>query len=480
MTSILDCVPKGWKLRPNQKLILEGIEANWNKADVFVVDASVASGKSLVAVTTATFAYKQHKMKGALLVPNNILLGQYKDTFPKELAWVDKQTAYSCNDYLDEPVPLSCKTIKGHRGSFCRGCPYITDLRKMQARPLALLNYHSYIAYKAYRPFVAFDEAHNTIGMISTAAASKLWHHDYHYPSWVKDYKTLHRWVEGELSRHSPQDAKLLKLLAELESTRTTRVYSRGAALYRGEERDVILSAPVDIRGEPPLLWPNKVKKLLMLSATFSSRDIRDLGLDSGRRVCYIDSPSAIPKENRPWILDEELNLSYWNQEAALPRLAAKIEAFLEANPTKGFIHAPYSLARRLESLLGHNERLLFHEPGRSKSRTFELFKHTPGTVMVGSGMYEGVSLDEDLARWQIICKVPWPSLAEPAMKYLATEDKEYYANKAIKDIVQTYGRVCRGPTDSGTTFIWDRTFRKLLEENKTLFPRWFLEAKIG
>jgi Rad3-related DNA helicase len=98
---------------------------------------------------------------------------------------------------------------------------------------------------------------------------------------------------------------------------------------------------------------------------------------------------------------------------------------------------------------------------------------------MVGSGMYEGVSLDEDLARWQIICKVPWPSLAEPAMKYLATEDKEYYANRTIKDIVQTYGRVCRGPTDSGTTLIWDNTFERLLKEHSSLFPKWFLDARI-
>jgi Rad3-related DNA helicase len=477
---ILSSVPQGWTIRPNQAAILKQVEDNWDKSDVFVIDAPVAAGKSLVAVTIALWAWKKYSAKGVIIVPNNILLSQYKDTFSKYVATVGKQTGYTCKEYENQPRPMNCKASKSFHGSFCQGCPYLMDLRKMQGRPVALLNYHSYIAYKAYRPLVIIDEAHNTIPMIGGLAATKLWHHDYHYPSWVRDYRTMHKWATDELPKLQGVDigrhGKLTKLIAELESNRTTRVYSKGSAMYRNEDRDAILSSPVDISAEPPILWPPRVDKIVLLSATFNSRDVKELGLDS-KRVCYVNSPSAIPKENRPCHVQPKFNLSYWNQDKALPHLVTAIEEFLLANPdTKGFIHAPYSLATKLRHSLGSNPRLLFHD-ARDKIAVYNTFKETPATVMVGSGMYEGISLDEDLARWQIICKVPWPSLAEPAMQYLANNDTEYYANRTIKDIVQTYGRVCRGPTDTGDTYIWDSTFGKLTSKYKHLMPAWFVEA---
>ena len=222
-------------------------------------------------------------------------------------------------------------------------------------------------------------------------------------------------------------------------------------------------------------MWPKKVSKMLLMSATFNSRDLKELGL-SNRRVCYIPSPSPIPKENRPCYVLPVANMSYWNQDRALPTLVEWLTKHLESNPSKGFIHAPYALARKLRAHLGHHPRLMFHD-ATDKMKVFREYLATEGTVMVGSGMYEGVSLDGDLARWQVICKVPWPSLAEPALEYLAANDTEYYANRTIKDIVQCYGRVCRGPEDTGATYIVDSTFIRLERDYSHLFPSWFRES---
>ena len=96
---------------------------------------------------------------------------------------------------------------------------------------------------------------------------------------------------------------------------------------------------------------------------------------------------------------------------------------------------------------------------------------------MVASGMYEGIDLADDLARWQVICKVPWANLTEPAMQYLAQQDPEGYANEAARLVVQAYGRVCRNPNDFGETFIVDRSFRRLYNDYRELFPGWFCDA---
>jgi Rad3-related DNA helicase len=473
--SIFDSFPKGYSPRANQYPILEQIEANWDKADVFVVDAPVASGKSHIALTVASHSWKAHKHKASILAPNNMLVRQYTDQFPY-LPTVGKQGSYSCNKYVKEPRPLSCKREKQLKGYFCKDCPYIKDLRKVQAYPLGVTNYHACLAYKNYRPTMIMDEAHYLQSIIADGASLKLWHHDYEFPSWVADYRSLYRWVCTELSRPEPKGSitKLVALKMELESNRTRYLFTKGSAMYHKEERECILVSPVDISEEPPLFWPKKVRKIFLLSATINSRDVRELGL-SKRRVYYVKSPSPIPKENRPFIV-EGANMSYRYQDTNLPKLIAYIRRLLETKESKGFIHAPYALARKLELYLGDHPRLLFHSAA-SKMDVFREFQASTNKVMVGSGMYEGISLDEDMARWQLICKVPWPSLSEPAMEYLCKEDPEFYASRTVKDLVQTYGRVCRSPTDYGETYCFDTSVERLFRQHNHLFPSWFREA---
>jgi Rad3-related DNA helicase len=170
--------------------------------------------------------------------------------------------------------------------------------------------------------------------------------------------------------------------------------------------------------------------------------------------------------------------MSYSKQLTSIPVVVDYVKRFLDENSDKGFIHAPYALANKLREHFQDHPRVLFHNSS-DKMKVFKEYCETPGTVLVASGMYEGVSLDEDLARWQLILKVPWPSLTEPAMEYLAKEDGEYYANRTIKDVVQTYGRVCRGADDYGATYILDATFVRLFKQYRHLFPSWFTEATI-
>jgi len=93
--------------------------------------------------------------------------------------------------------------------------------------------------------------------------------------------------------------------------------------------------------------------------------------------------------------------------------------------------------------------------------------------------MEEGVSLDYDLARWQVITKCPYPSLAEPAIRYLADQKPAWYQWETLKKLVQACGRVCRTPEDWGITYITDTTALRLFRENGRMIPNYLKEALI-
>ena len=94
--------------------------------------------------------------------------------------------------------------------------------------------------------------------------------------------------------------------------------------------------------------------------------------------------------------------------------------------------------------------------------------------MLVASGMYEGLDLVDDTARWQVVSKIPWPSLADPAMKWRANEDPDFYNWETLRQVIQACGRVCRGPDDYGVTYILDSTWNRLEREAAHLFPDWF------
>ena len=111
--------------------------------------------------------------------------------------------------------------------------------------------------------------------------------------------------------------------------------------------------------------------------------------------------------------------------------------------------------------------------------RKFRESRPEDGAVLVACGMYEGVDLAEDAGRFQVIAKVPWPSLADRAIRYRSDTDPEWYIWNTLKDVIQACGRICRGPTDWGDTIILDGSMDRLLTSAAEygIIPTWFQAA---
>jgi Rad3-related DNA helicase len=115
--------------------------------------------------------------------------------------------------------------------------------------------------------------------------------------------------------------------------------------------------------------------------------------------------------------------------------------------------------------------------PYRSKTELLKRHILKNDSVIVASGFHEGVDLKDDLSRFQIIAKVPWPSTMDPLIKARMSVDGSYLPYITALKLVQSYGRSTRHAADWSHTYITDAGFEKFQKRCGWLLPKWFLEA---
>lgn len=419
--------------RPQQVQALLEVQKSWSQHDIFVLRLPVAAGKSRVLKAIADWAGG-----GALLTPTNMLVSQYKDEWP-ELLTVRKKESFSGPQAWSQ---------------------HLVELKRS---PLLLANYYSYLALRAYKPVVLFDEAHNLVKFLQDKEELKVWEQP---PSWVHSTADLAAWAES--SGHS----KLARALAKDPQGYTVRF---SFELFRGKRKPCLRVIPVTPAENAPILWPSRVKKIVLASATLDEEDLKDLGLDN-RKVRFVDSGSPIPPDRRPVFFRPAAVLSREGQQAGgVEALAKGLLALAEKHPEeRGLVHVTYELGRALRPLL--NGRFMWHDQG-NKEQVFQAWQRSKDGVLLGAGLTEGVDLAGDKARWQVVSKVLFPNLSDPAIFAKAQARPRWYLWAAVRDLLQATGRVCRTPEDYGVTYVLDSAFKTLYNRNPELFPGWFKGA---
>ncbi len=247
---------------------------------------------------------------------------------------------------------------------------------------------------------------------------------------------------------------------------------------HRGD-RATLQFKPIDasVWAEPYLLRFGE--KRLMMSATILDKTsfCRSLGLDEGKTE-YLALPSTFPVENRPIHYMPVGKMSMRDLDDTLPKLVQAVKALLEAHKDeKGIIHTTnFRVAHHLRDAL-RDPRLLVHG---SEDRDEVLRRHHDSpepTVLVSPSMTEGISLDDDLSRFQIIAKLPYPSLGDKAIKKRCDRDPNYYDYLTVKSFVQAIGRSVRHDKDHASTYVLDECFSYFSRKNKKTIPQYILDA---
>lgn len=464
--------------REIQAQALTLLAAEWDNYDVFILKAPTAFGKTAVARTLMNAHYRV-----SVLAPTNLLVDQYLDEFP------DTPTLSRMDSYYCEEWKRPCPVTRNKLLQFCKGCSCSKDLATAKFRKgPGIYNYHTYLAHKLYRDVLVVDEAHNLIPVIRDRLALLIWQHDYKYPNNMYSLEQMQEWINS-LPDNVRKHKKMQTLIQALFSRSPEYVVQRSRESFNGkgtlrgqpEDRDCLKLLPVDVTNAPPIFWPTEVKKVVLMSATISHKDVEALGMGERRRVCYIDCKSPIPSGNRPIVIEPIVSVNRNNMEESGEKLARYIEEIAAAHVgEKGVIHATYQMAGILSNHLT-DSRYLFHDRSNKKEqyRFFRESRPESGRILVACGMYEGIDLPEDLGRWQIISKIPWQSLGSPAVRHLSEVDPEWYVWETMKTVIQACGRICRTPDDFGVSYCPDATFWNMYDKGRHLVPEWFSDAII-
>jgi Rad3-related DNA helicase len=146
-----------------------------------------------------------------------------------------------------------------------------------------------------------------------------------------------------------------------------------------------------------------------------------------------------------------------------------------------GLVHATYSFAEKLRKTLGNDPRFIFHTKLDAKDRLYDWMdrKDPDAQVFIASGFEEGLDLAGDAYTWQVITKVPFPSLGDVAIKKRSDADPRWYTWQTLRKIIQAVGRISRGPEDFGVTYIIDGHFERLVRDaaRYDLLPRYVREV---
>jgi Rad3-related DNA helicase len=97
--------------------------------------------------------------------------------------------------------------------------------------------------------------------------------------------------------------------------------------------------------------------------------------------------------------------------------------------------------------------------------------------VLVSPSMTEGVDLKDDLARWEVIVKIPYLYIGDRQVERRMKIDSDWYNWQTCLTLVQSYGRIFRSESDWGSAYIFDSGARSFIRKNRDILPDWFLEA---
>lgn len=226
-------------------------------------------------------------------------------------------------------------------------------------------------------------------------------------------------------------------------------------------------------------------KRIVLLSATILDVDVmcKSLGVRREEVAAY-RMKNRFPKENRPIFIKPAAKMVGGKDKMQewLPKLVKAVEEIILQYPNKrGIIHTHnFAILDAIANTKNNavSRRILTQREFPNKSDLLEYHSRQLDSVIVAPAMHEGVDLNGDLSRFQVICKVPYANFYEnPQLARRVEVDPRYYDWMTALKLIQSYGRSIRSADDYADTYIIDEAIINFLKKAKAMIPQWFTEA---
>jgi Rad3-related DNA helicase len=529
-----------YKPRKEQKEALDFIDSEYQKNKLtkfFLLNLPVGSGKSHLALMIADWYRKNvTKMSRVDIITNSkILQDQYADTY-ESIADLKGKENYECESYS-----CSCAQggeFNRLNKTSCESCPYSFARENYISGGISLTNFYLYILYAIYNPklmenrgarVLIVDEAHDFDDVMSDFISIKItdnvvkkfkFSNEYDILKKLKsvnsisDYVEFLRYLNSEIitttedmergMSSAPRDLKISKVL----KTKNTdvKVMNLVTDLKQYQLKiDVFLKEYKDNPNNWVLesSWNEKMKSkelslepiwaydyldkyifsnydmVFLMSGTILDKNLfcQLNGLDV-TKASYYSIASPFPLKNRPIYYMPIGKMSFKSKEDTFKRYVPYIQKLLDKyKKKKGIIHTnSFELAKWIEDSI-KDPRLVFHDSSNKDEVLRMHMESEEPTVIVSPSMDTGVSFDNDSARFQIIAKVPYPSLASQKNKMRQMNNPDWYSWKTVSGLIQMTGRPVRSDKDYADTIIIDGGFGDVIKHSSQFLPDWIQEA---
>jgi len=385
-------------------------------------------------------------------------------------------------------------------------CPYWARTREAQQAKICLMNFKSFLFQTSIserfpkRDLLIIDECHGieseildfvsvnvedmpfkhrgiSIPRQSNIQGYKKVFHDVNLPEILEDMATMAKYAGNFREEDEWLDLrrKILNFLSE--ATNETWVFDHKT---RGPFNKVQFK-PIFVDDFAPEYLFKHAEYTLMMSATVLSPQhiYGALGLEQEEVYTY-RMKNRFPVKNRPIYFMPSGSLNYRSKRATYPKLIKDVDSIVSSYPRqRGMIHTHnFEISELLVNECAASRRMLFQKNFKTKKHMLAAHAEKDDSIIVAPAMHEGLDLKDDLARFQIICKVPYPNFHEnEQMKMRMDLDDMYYLWLTALKLAQSTGRVVRSETDYADTYVLDEEFRKFFNRSKKLLPGWMKEA---
>lgn len=415
------------------------------------------------------------------------------------------------SEYIDCSVG-ECKRHRLSKFKYCEHeCPYYVQFNSAIRSDAVLMNFHSFIFQTEFvkrwphKTLLIIDEAHNTeqvlmdyitftfndfsydfdIPQLETAEEYYMFFEDIEMEDIIKDKIALSI-NEGDSSKEEywiQQLQKYSKFKKSIEKHEWVPKWEEKEISKGGKKFRTVELKPLYIKDFSHDLLFDKVDKVLLMSATILNVNImcRSLGIPKSQAYATRVG-SDFPVENRPIYYQPSGSMSFKAKNSTMPRMLKDIEKLCNKYSDKrGIIHTHnFEIAKYIQSNCSNDmkQRLFLQTEYMTKDDMLEQHSLSPNGVIIAPAMHEGLDLKNDLARFQILCKVPYPGLGNnPQLKMRMDLDNEYYQYLTALKLVQSYGRSIRSKDDWAHTYILDENFVSFYHRSKSMLPSWFKDA---
>ena len=523
------------EFRPHQKEAIEQIlGAIDNGTQTIILNAPVGAGKSLIGYCVAK-SLQEEEYKSYIYTKTTFLQDQYLKDF-KDIKTAMGRNNFEClmaeGDFTcDVGV---CKQKKGYRcpigatvdtevrlkdiedTDYEHNCLYWQQKYDAINNDISILNYPYMITDNLYthhfdhRMLGIFDEGHSLEQTLMSALEVEIT--DYGIKRDLDKTLKLHNQVEDwiddleeyandykELAKETKDVKKQDRFLTRYEALTTcvkslkkdsdNWVFNSFQKRHRHLQRRVqhIVFKPIEIQDYTHILF-DKVDYKLIMSGSILKPDIfsYELGLEDFE---YIEIPSVVPPSRRPIYREYVGSMSRANIDGTFPHLVSKIKEIAEKHDEeKGLIHShSYDINYRLFQTFKDDDRFIFHtqENRVEKTNEFKSYDDDEPYIFVSPYSFEGVDFPYGDARWQIICKMPYPYLGDAQVKARMDMDRNQnstdwgWCNRVVAlTLSQMYGRTNRAIDDYSVTYLLDSDINRYLGP-ATLVTDYFLEGVV-